>query len=129
MQPIIQATGRRKTATASARLSLGKGIIWLNKKPVEKHFPTPSLVHSVKQPLQLTDELTTYDIHLSVRGGGTTGQAEAARHAIARAIARLKPEHRAVIKANGLLTRDARMVERKKYGQKKARKKFTWVKR
>lgn len=129
MQPTIQATGRRKTATASVRLSSGKGTIWVNKKLIEKYFPIQNLIHSVQQPLKLTDALTKYDIHLSVRGGGTTGQAEAARHAIARAIARLNPDHRAIIKANKLLTRDSRMVERKKYGQPKARKKFTFVKR
>ncbi|MEM7174125.1 MAG: 30S ribosomal protein S9 [Bacteroidota bacterium] len=126
---IMQATGRRKTATASARLAEGKGEIWVNKRPIEKYFSTSQLIQSVKKPLYLTEEITVYDIHLSVKGGGTTGQAEAACLAIARAIVKLKPGHHPIIKKNGLLTRDARKVERKKPGQKKARKKFTWVKR
>lgn len=129
MKHLIQATGSRKTATANARLCVGKGEVFVNKRPLAKHFPLPHLIATVMQPLQIVDELNTYDIHIRVKGGGTTGQAEASRHAIARAIVKLNPDCHAMLKKHDLLTRDPRMVERKKYGQPKARKKFTWVKR
>ncbi len=95
----------------------------------ENYFTTGTLQYKVKQPLSLTDNLTSFDITVNVHGGGTTGQAEAIRLAISRAMCEINEEHRLVLKPEGLMTRDPRMVERKKFGQKKARKKFQFSKR
>lgn len=125
----IHKIGRRKTAVARIYVSEGKGNITINKRELNNYFTTPTLQYKVKQPLALTDNEKTYDINVNVYGGGITGQAEAIRLAISRALCEINEEHRGVLKPEGLLTRDPRMVERKKFGQKKARKKFQFSKR
>ncbi|MGK0421876.1 MAG: small subunit ribosomal protein S9 [Polaribacter sp.] len=126
---IVHKIGRRKTAVARIYLSEGKGNITVNKKDYKSYFTTGTLQYKVQQPLMLTDNLESYDIKVNVYGGGVTGQAEAIRLAITRALVHMDPEHRIILKPEGLLTRDPRMVERKKFGQKKARKKFQFSKR
>ncbi|PKA83198.1 small subunit ribosomal protein S9 [Ulvibacter sp. MAR_2010_11] len=126
---VIHKIGRRKTAVARVYLSEGKGKITVNKRDMEVYFPTATLQYKVKQPLTMTDNESTYDISVNVFGGGITGQAEAIRLALSRAMCHVNEEHRLVLKPEGLLTRDPRMVERKKFGQKKARKKFQFSKR
>ena len=126
---IIHKIGRRKTAVARIYVSEGKGNITVNKRELKNYFTTATLQYKVLQPLNLTDNATTYDIKVNVFGGGTTGQAEAIRLAISRALIEINPEFRLILKPHGLLTRDPRMVERKKFGQKKARKKFQFSKR
>ncbi len=126
---IVHKIGRRKTAVARIYLSEGKGKITINNREFENYFTTSTLQYKVQQPLQITDNLTSYDIKVNVFGGGVTGQAEAIRLAITRALVSINEEHRLVLKPEGLLTRDPRMVERKKFGQKKARKKFQFSKR
>ena len=125
----VHKIGRRETAVARIYLSEGKGNITVNKKDFKDYFPTGTLQYKVQQPLMLTENLTSYDIKVNVYGGGVTGQAEAIRLAITRAMVFINEEHRLVLKPEGLLTRDPRMVERKKFGQKKARKKFQFSKR
>ena len=125
----VHKIGRRKTAVARIYLSEGKGDITVNGKEYKKYFSIGTLQYKVQQPLMLTDNLTSYDIKVNVFGGGVTGQAEAIRLAITRALVAIDPEYRAILKPEGLLTRDPRMVERKKFGQKKARKKFQFSKR
>jgi small subunit ribosomal protein S9 len=125
----VHKIGRRKTAVARVYLSEGKGAIIVNGKDYKSYFTTGTLQYKVQQPLMLTENLTSYDIKVNVYGGGVTGQAEAIRLAITRALVFINPEHRAILKPEGLLTRDPRMVERKKFGQKKARKKFQFSKR
>jgi len=126
---IIHKIGRRKTAVARIYLSEGKGNITVNDKSYDSYFTTDTLQYKVLQPLSLTENVESYDIKAKVFGGGITGQAEAIRLAITRALVEIDPEHRIVLKPEGLLTRDPRMVERKKFGQKKARKKFQFSKR
>mgnify|MGYP002628085809 FL=1 len=126
---IVHKIGRRKTAVARIYLSEGTGTIIVNKKDFKSYFTTSTLQYKVQQPLMLTENLTSYDIKVNVYGGGVTGQAEAIRLAITRALVSIDPEHRLILKPEGLLTRDPRMVERKKFGQKKARKKFQFSKR
>jgi|TARA_B100000767_G_C19540629_1_gene440616 small subunit ribosomal protein S9 len=125
----LHKIGRRKTAVARVYLSDGKGNITINKRSLDNYFTTPTLRYKVKQPLVLTDNETSFDIKVNVFGGGITGQAEAIRLALSRAMCEINEEHRLVLKPEGLLTRDPRMVERKKFGQKKARKKFQFSKR
>lgn len=125
----IHKIGRRKTAVARVYLKEGKGNITINKRELENYFTTGTLQYKVKQPLALTNNEETFDITVSVFGGGITGQAEAIRLAISRAMCTLNDENRGILKPEGLLTRDPRMVERKKFGQKKARKKFQFSKR
>ena len=125
----IHKIGRRKTAVARVYLKEGKGNITINKRELENYFPTGTLQYKVKQPLTLIDNEKTFDISVNVFGGGITGQAEAIRLAISRAMCELNDENRGILKPEGLLTRDPRMVERKKFGQKKARKKFQFSKR
>ena len=125
----IHKIGRRKTAVARIYLSSGKGSITVNNKEYDKYFTTNTLQYKVLQPLNLTDNIDTFDIKAKVFGGGITGQAEAIRLAISRALVALDEENKSVLKPEGLLTRDPRMVERKKFGQKKARKKFQFSKR
>lgn len=125
----VHKIGRRKTAVARVYVSEGKGNITINKREFKNYFTTSTLQYKVQQPLMLTDNLTSFDIKVNVYGGGVTGQAEAIRLAITRVLVSLDPEHRLVLKPEGLLTRDPRMVERKKFGQKKARKKFQFSKR
>jgi small subunit ribosomal protein S9 len=125
----VHKIGRRKTAVARIYLSEGKGAITVNGKDYKSYFTTGTLQYKVQQPLMLTENLTSYDIKVNVYGGGVTGQAEAIRLAITRALVFINADHRAVLKPEGLLTRDPRMVERKKPGQPKARKKFQFSKR
>ncbi len=125
----IHKIGRRKTAVARMYMSDGSGKITVNGKDMENYFTTGTLQYKVNQPLTLTDNVGKFDIKVTVVGGGITGQAEATRLAISRALCELDEENRGVLKPEGLLTRDPRMVERKKYGQKKARKKFQFSKR
>lgn len=126
---VINALGRRKTAVARVYLKPGSGKITVNKKSVEEYFPAPTLQYVARQALELTNNSDKYDIEANLDGGGFKGQVEALRMGMARAILKLEPEHRPVLKSNGLLRRDPRMVERKKPGQKKARKKFQFSKR
>jgi small subunit ribosomal protein S9 len=126
---VIHTIGRRKTSVARIFVSEGKGNITVNKKVYSEYFPTPTLQYKVVQPLALTGTEGNYDIKVTVVGGGTNGQAEAVRLAVSRALCQINEEHRSVLKPEGLLTRDPRMVERKKFGQKKARKKFQFSKR
>jgi small subunit ribosomal protein S9 len=125
----IHKIGRRKTAVARMYMSDGSGKITVNGKEMEKYFTTGTLQYKVNQPLSLTDNEGKFDITVNVFGGGITGQAEAIRLAISRALCEIDEENRSILKPEGLLTRDPRMVERKKYGQKKARKKFQFSKR
>ena len=125
----IHKIGRRKTAVARIYLSKGKGKITINNRELDNYFTTPTLRYKVQQPLMLTENEKAFDIKVNVFGGGITGQAEAVRLAISRAMCEINEEHRLVLKPEGLLTRDPRMVERKKFGQKKARKKFQFSKR
>ena len=122
-------TGRRKSSVARVYLRPGKGNIVVNRTPFEEYFNRDSVKQVLKQPLAVTDTLEDYDILINVKGGGKTGQAGAVRLGIARALCEANPENRPVLKGNGLLTRDARKVERKKYGQPGARKKFQFSKR
>lgn len=126
---VIHTIGRRKTAVARIYLKPGNGTITVNKRELNNYFTTPTLQYKVRQPFALLGAEETYDVKVNVCGGGITGQAEAVRLAIARALCELDVENRAVLKPEGLLTRDPRMVERKKFGQKKARKRFQFSKR
>jgi len=126
---VIHTIGRRKTAVARIYLKAGNGTITVNKRELNNYFTTPTLQYKVKQPLSLVGVEEAYDVKVNVYGGGITGQAEAVRLAIARALCEVDVENRAVLKPEGLLTRDPRMVERKKFGQKKARKRFQFSKR
>ncbi len=126
---VIHKIGRRKTAVARVYISKGKGAITINKRDLTEYFPTATLQYKVKQPFALTGNEDSFDVKVNVYGGGITGQAEAIRLGISRALCELDAEHRLVLKPEGLLTRDPRMVERKKFGQKKARKKFQFSKR
>jgi small subunit ribosomal protein S9 len=126
---VIHKIGRRKTAVARVYVAKGKGKITVNKKDMAEYFTTGTLQYKVNQPLALTNNDSNFDITVNVYGGGITGQAEAIRLGLSRAMCELDPENRAILKPEGLLTRDPRMVERKKFGQKKARKKFQFSKR
>jgi len=126
---VIHKIGRRKTAVARVYVAQGTGNITVNKKDMAVYFPTATLQYKVNQPLAMTNNDGNFDITVNVYGGGITGQAEAIRLAISRAMCELDAENRLVLKPEGLLTRDPRMVERKKFGQKKARKKFQFSKR
>ncbi len=126
---VIHKIGRRKTAVARVYISDGNGDITINNKDLSVYFPTATLQYKVKQPFTLTESLDTYNVKVNVFGGGITGQAEAIRLAISRAMCEIDAENRSILKPEGLLTRDPRMVERKKFGQKKARKKFQFSKR
>jgi small subunit ribosomal protein S9 len=121
--------GRRKTSVARVYLREGNGKVVINGRPMEKYFPSPIHVYAVQQPLSVTDGLSAYDITINVKGGGSTGQAEACRHGIARALLLHDENNNTALKANGFLTRDPRMVERKKYGHRKARRRFQFSKR
>lgn len=121
--------GRRKTSTARLYIQEGKGDFIINGKPIDEYFKTQARINVAKFPLDVTEMEGKYDIKITVRGGGVTGQAGAVSLAIARALDDLNEDVHGVLKENGLLTRDDRMVERKKYGQPKARKKFQFSKR
>ncbi|MGE8207279.1 30S ribosomal protein S9 [Heyndrickxia sp. NPDC080065] len=115
-------TGRRKSSVARVRLVPGNGRIVINGREVENYIPFAALIEVIKQPLNATETLGNYDVLVNVSGGGFTGQAGAIRHGIARALLQADPEYRSTLKRAGLLTRDARMKERKKYGLKGARR-------
>ncbi len=125
----IHKIGRRKTSVARIYMSKGKGNVVVNGKKVDEYFTTGPLLYKINQAFELTETEKQYDLKVNVLGGGITGQAEAIRMAIARALCEVDAEHRSALKPEGLLTRDPRMVERKKFGQKKARKKFQFSKR
>jgi len=125
----LHKIGRRKTAVARVYLTEGKGNITVNNKELNDYFTTGTLRYKVNQPFSLTETTGTYDVKANVYGGGITGQAEAVRLAISRALVAIDEENRTALKPEGLMTRDPRMVERKKFGQKKARKKFQFSKR
>jgi small subunit ribosomal protein S9 len=126
---LATGTGRRKTAVARVFLRSGSGKITVNGKEVHDYFPNPDFVVTVRQPLAVTDNMEKYDLLINVSGGGPNGQAGACRLGIARALVKDDPTNHDPLKANGFLTRDARMVERKKYGQRGARRKFQFSKR
>ena len=126
---VVNALGRRKKSIARVYIQDGKGEIKVNNRDFKEYFPTSILQYVVQQPFQLTNTESKYDLTVNLDGGGITGQAEALRLAMSRALIKIDPEHRTVLKSNGMLRRDPRMVERKKPGQKKARKKFQFSKR
>ena len=126
---IINTIGRRKTSVARLYMQSGKGAIIINTKDIKEYFPTEILQAIVNQPFATTKTEGSFDLKINVDGGGVSGQAEAVRLAIARALCELDPEHRPALKAEGFLTRDSRMVERKKYGRRKARRAFQFSKR
>ena len=125
----IITIGRRKTSTARVVLKSGNGAILVNKKPLNDYFKVDTLIHDVMKPIEVISAAGKYDVAATVAGGGPTGQAGAVMLGIARALVEMNEENRSVLRNAGLLTRDPRMVERKKYGQKKARKRFQFSKR
>lgn len=126
---MIHAIGRRKTSIARIYMEPGKGVITVNKKDYKDYFPTGPLQYIINQAQETVNVKDVYDINVNVEGGGYTGQAEAIRLAIARALVKVDEGNKTVLRAKGLMTRDPRMVERKKPGQKKARKRFQFSKR
>ena len=125
----LMATGRRKESIARVRLVPGTGTILVNHRAYEEYFPREALRLAIRSPLLLTHQLGKYNVMVNVEGGGLTGQAGAVQLGIARVLAGLDQAHRVALRGAGLLTRDPRMKERKKYGQKGARKRFQWTKR
>ena len=123
------STGKRKDAVARVWLRPGIGTITVNKRPVENYFARPALRMIINQPAELVGRRTQYDVICTVKGGGLSGQAGALRHGISRALAAREPELRKMLKSGGFLTRDSRVVERKKYGKRKARRSFQFSKR
>lgn len=126
---LINAIGRRKSAVARVYLSEGSGKITINKKDVTEYFPSAILQYVVKQPLQLLGVEEKYDIKVNLDGGGFTGQSQALRLAIARALVKINEDDKKALKSQGFLTRDSRVVERKKPGRPKARRRFQFSKR
>ncbi|MGQ1889328.1 30S ribosomal protein S9 [Thermophagus sp. OGC60D27] len=126
---VINAIGRRKEAIARIYVTEGKGQITINKRDLAQYFSAPILQYIVKQPLNAVNADGEYDIKVNLKGGGIKGQAEATRLAIARAMVKINEEHKSVLRAEGFLTRDSRVVERKKPGRPKARKRFQFSKR
>ncbi len=127
---VINTSGRRKTSIARIYLKKGSGNVMVNNKNYKEYFPSPLLQFKIEQPFHLTsNDLSQYDVKVNVKGGGITGQAEAIRLAISKAFVSINEEYKSMLRPFGLLTRDPRMVERKKYGQKKARKRFQFSKR
>ena len=126
---VINTLGRRKTAVARLYMKAGSGQIMVNNRDYKEYFCVPTLQYKVEQPLQVANLMGQYDIKANLDGGGVTGQAEALRMAIAKALTHVNPELRPALKAQGFLRRDPRMVERKKPGQPKARKRFQFSKR
>jgi small subunit ribosomal protein S9 len=122
-------TGRRKTSTARVYLRSGGGDFQINRKPFDQYFPNETLRMIIRQPLQLTETVAKFDVLINVRGGGPAGQAGAIRHGITRALLEYNADLRPALKQAGLITRDPRIKERKKYGQKGARKRFQFSKR
>ncbi len=126
---VINTSGRRKCSVARAYVTKGTGIITINKRDYKEYFKTPTLQYYVLQSLNNAKAVGEYDVKVNVNGGGTTGQAQAVRLAIAKALVEINPELKKDLRAEGLITRDPRMVERKKFGQKKARARFQFSKR
>ena len=126
---VIHKIGRRKKSVARVFMSEGKGNITVNKKSFSDFFDTAILQYKIHQPFNLTETKDKFDLLVTVKGGGINGQAEAIRLAISRALVEFNDEFKPALKSEGLMTRDPRMVERKKFGQKKARKKFQFSKR
>ena len=126
---VINATGRRKSSVARVYVSEGTGKITINKKDLTEYFPSAILQYVVKQPLSTLNVLEKYDIKVNLDGGGYTGQSQALRLAIARALVKINADDKKALRAEGFLTRDAREVERKKPGQPKARRRFQFSKR
>jgi small subunit ribosomal protein S9 len=126
---VVQSTGRRKRAVARVKLMLGQGIITVNDKPADEYFPRPALMQIVRQPLEVTRSGSRFDVRVKAEGGGVTGQAGAVRHGIARALVEMDVSLKETLRKNGLLTRDPREKESKKYGRKRARKRFQYSKR
>ena len=127
--PIINKLGRRKSSVARIYLKSGKGKITINKRDHKEYFSTDVLQYKISQPFELTGTKGKYDATINVKGGGNTGQVEAIRLAISRALVEINADYKPLLKAEGLMTRDPRMVERKKPGQPKARKQFQFSKR
>jgi small subunit ribosomal protein S9 len=125
----IAATGRRKRAIVRVWLGLGHGAITVNNKPVEEYFPRPQQLQIVRQPLEATQSTSRFDVVVKAQGGGVTGQAGAVRHGIARALVAMDESLKPILRQNGFLTRDPREKESKKYGRKRARKRFQYSKR
>ena len=123
------ATGKRKDAVARVWIKPGSGKILVNERPVEVYFARPVLRMILRRPLDVANRSTQYDLMIKVAGGGLSGQAGAVRHGLAKALTNFEPELRPVLKKEGFLTRDSRVVERKKYGKKKARRSFQFSKR
>ena len=128
-QDFFYGTGKRKTSIARTRLYNGSGQIIVNGRPFNEYFPRASLQMIIKQPLELTKTVGKFDIKVNVEGGGLSGQAQAVKHGISRALLDFDPELRPILKKAGFLTRDARVKERKKYGQRGARARFQYSKR
>jgi len=126
---IFQGTGRRKRAVARVKLTLGQGVITINKKPIDDYFPRAVLQQVIRQPLEVTQSGSRFDVTVTCEGGGPAGQAGAVRHGIARALLEMDEALREPLRRNGLLTRDPREKESKKYGRKRARKRFQFSKR
>jgi small subunit ribosomal protein S9 len=126
---VINALGRRKTSVARVYLTKGSGSVIVNKKDYKEFFPVDTLQAKIQRPFELTNTSNQFDVKINVDGGGFNGQAEAIRLGISRALVEVDPEFKTLLKAEGLMTRDPRMVERKKPGQPKARKKFQFSKR
>ena len=126
---VINALGRRKSAIARVYVSEGSGKITINKRDITEYFPSPLLQYVVKQPLQVLEALEKYDIKRNIIGGGFTGQSQAARLAIARALVKINEEDKKTLRSYGFMTRDSREVERKKPGRPKARRRFQFSKR
>lgn len=126
---VIWATGRRKSSVARVRLFQGNGEIQVNKKPLDEYFSRPTSRLLVLQPLKTTNLVDKFNIIATVKGGGKSGQAGALRHGISRALAKTGDDTKSLLRRKGYLTRDPRAKERKKYGQKGARKRFQWTKR
>lgn len=125
----IHKIGRRKSAVARIYMNEGKGALTINGRDYKEYFPTKIMQYKITQPFLLTENVDKYDIKANVFGGGNTGQVEAIRLAISRALCEVDEKNKKSLKAEGLMTRDSRVVERKKFGQKKARKKFQFSKR
>ena len=125
----INAIGRRKASVARVYLTNGSGKIMINGRPFETYFPQPIIRNTVMGPIQRIEQAKTYDITVNVQGGGYKGQAEAVRMGIARALVRINADFKSILKPDKFLTRDARVVERKKFGKPKARKSFQFSKR
>ena len=126
---VVNTLGRRKTAVARAYVQKGSGEIVINNKDYKAYFTTSVLQYKINQAMQITKTAGELDVKVNVKGGGVTGQAEAVRLAIARALVEMDAAHKPLLKAEGLMTRNPKMVERKKPGQKKARKRFQFSKR